>query len=116
MLLMFGIAPALVGADNYDKWGPRGAALVGACLWLVGSILAAVGVRQHSLPLLFIGHGVIGGTGLGLAYISPMPTLLRWFADRRAVIVAIVLLGLGGGSVFSSAVSEALLRWMQVGE
>lgn len=76
MLLMLAMTPVIVGPDKYERLGPRRAALVGAGLWLVGSMLAAVAVRVHNLVLLFLSHGVIGGMGLGLAYISPMSTML----------------------------------------
>ena len=73
----------------FGKWvqrvGPRIAGTTGACLYGGGMMLGAFGVYMHSLPLLYLGYGAIAGTGMGLAYLPPLATLINWFPDRRGV-------------------------------
>jgi MFS family permease len=66
--------------------GPRKAGLASACCWCGGLLISALGVYSHQIYLLWLGSGVIGGIGLGLGYISPVSTLMKWFPDRRGVI------------------------------
>jgi len=86
--IIFSIAIFVLGcsAALFGKWleknGPRKAMLISACCFGGGFLVAALGVSIHSLWLLYLGYGVLGGIGLGLGYISPVATLMRWFPDR----------------------------------
>ena len=71
-----------------EKVGPRKAAVVSACCWCGGMVIAAFGIMTHQLWLMWLGSGVIGGIGLGLGYISPVSTLVKWFPDRRGMATA----------------------------
>src|SRR4051812_33459936 len=85
---IFSIAIAFLGisAAVFGKWleraGPRKAMFAAACCFASGFFISALGVAQHRLWLLYLGYGVVGGIGLGLGYISPVSTLIKWFVDR----------------------------------
>jgi hypothetical protein len=76
--------------DWAERAGPHKAGVVAACCWCGGLLISAVGVIVHQLWMLWIGSGVIGGIGLGLGYISPVSTLVKWFPDRRGMALAAV--------------------------
>ncbi|MCU0650143.1 MAG: MFS transporter, partial [Gemmatimonadaceae bacterium] len=101
----FSIAIALLGisAAFGGRWlerrGPRAAATVAAVLFGGGMVLAGVGVSRGWLAVLYLGYGVIGGAGLGLAYVSPVSALVKWFPDRRGMATGLAVLGFGGGSL-----------------
>src|SRR5690242_14683474 len=80
-----------------ERAGPRKAGVVAALCWCGGLVLGAIGVITHQLWLLWIGSGVIGGVGLGLGYISPVSTLVKWFPDRRGMATGMAIMGFGGG-------------------
>jgi MFS family permease len=80
-----------------ERVGPRKAGVVAAICWCGGLLISAVGVILHQLWLLWIGSGVIGGIGLGLGYISPVSTLVKWFPDRRGMATGMAIMGFGGG-------------------
>jgi MFS family permease len=90
--------------------GPRTSGVVAACAWGAGFLVSALGVELHSLALLLIGYGVIGGAGLGLGYITPVSTLIKWFPDRRGMATGMAIMGFGGGAMIASPLSERLLR------
>lgn len=82
--------------------------------WCGGLLLSSVAIYFHQLWLLWLGAGVIGGIGLGLGYISPVSTLLRWFPDKRGMAAGMAIMGFGGGSAGGRAAgkrSDELLRW-----
>lgn len=82
-----------------EKVGPRAVGVVAACCWGGGFLVGGLGVLWHSLPLLYLGYGVLGGCGLGLGYVSPVSTLLRWFPDRRGMATGMAIMGFGGGAM-----------------
>ncbi|WP_342635289.1 MFS transporter, partial [Rhizobium leguminosarum] len=86
-LVLLGSSAAIWGGW-LERAGPRKAGVVSACCWCGGIILAAIGVITHQLWMMWLGAGVIGGIGLGLGYISPVSTLIKWFPDRRDVTEA----------------------------
>ncbi len=95
-------------AAVFGRWlervGPRKAGVVAAFCWGGGFLIAAVGVRFHIIQLLWCGHrGVIGGCGLGLGYISPVSTLIKWFPDRRGLATGMAIMGFGGGAMIGGA-------------
>ena len=77
--------------------GPRKAGVVAACCWCGGMLLSAAGVHTHQFWMMLLGSGVIGGIGLGLGYISPVSTLIKWFPDRRGMATGMAIMGLAAG-------------------
>ena len=67
-------------------------------------MLGSLGISMHSLPLLYLGYGVLGGCGLGLGYVSPVSTLIRWFPDRRGMATGMAIMGFGGGAMIAAPV------------
>lgn len=83
---------------------------VSALLFCSGFLVAALGVRTHNLPLLILGNGVLGGIGLGLGYISPVSTLMKWFPDRPGLATGMAIMGFGGGALVGSPLGTALMN------
>ncbi len=90
--------------------GPRKAGVVSALCWCGGMLVSAVGVMQHQLWMMIVGSGVIGGIGLGLGYISPVSTLIKWFPDRRGMATGMAIMGFGGGAVIGSPLANELMK------
>lgn len=101
---------AAVFGSWLERAGPRKAAVVSACSWCGGLVIAAVGVAWHQLWLLWLGAGVIGGIGLGLGYISPVSTLIRWFPDRRGMATGLAIMGFGGGAMVGAPLADLLMK------
>lgn len=93
-----------------EKAGPRKAGVVSALCWCGGILLAAIGVATHQLWLMWLGAGVIGGVGLGLGYISPVSTLIKWFPDRRGMATGMAIMGFGGGAMIGAPLADRLMR------
>ena len=85
-----------------ERVGPRKAGAVAALCWGGGLLISAVGVYIHQLWLMWLGSGIIGGCGLGLGYISPVSTLIKWFPDRRGMATGMAIMGFGGGAMIGS--------------
>src|SRR5262249_46926772 len=79
-------------------------------------LVAAVGVKLHSLALLVGGYGVLGGIGLGLGYITPVSTLIKWFPDRRGMATGIAIMGFGGGAIIAAPLSNFLMKQLSTPE
>ena len=94
-----------------ERAGPRKAGVVAACCWSGGLILAAGGIYLHQLWIVWLGSGVIGGIGLGLGYISPVSTLIKWFPDRRGLATGMAIMGFGGGAMIGSPLADRLMTW-----
>ena len=92
-----------------ERVGPRRAGVVAASCWCGGLLLAAIGVAQHQLWLVWLGAGGVGGVGLGLGYISPVSTLVKWFPDRRGMATGLAIMGFGGGAMIGSPLATALM-------
>ena len=92
-----------------ERSGPRKAGVVAALCWCGGLLIAALGVVLHQLWLLWLGAGVIGGIGLGLGYISPVSTLIKWFPDRRGMATGMAIMGFGGGALIGAPLAEVLM-------
>ena len=92
-----------------ERSGPRKAAFVSALCWCGGIVIAAIGVMVHQLWLMWLGAGVIGGIGLGLGYISPVSTLIKWFPDRRGMATGMAIMGFGGGAMIGAPLAERLM-------
>ncbi len=112
--VLLGSSAALFG-HWLESAGPRKAGVVAALCWAGGLALAAVGVHQHQLWLMWLGAGVIGGIGLGLGYISPVSTLIRWFPDRRGLATGLAIMGFGGGAMIGSPLADRLMTHFSAG-
>ncbi|HTZ70107.1 MAG TPA: OFA family MFS transporter [Acetobacteraceae bacterium] len=107
-ILFLGGSAALWGGW-LERAGPRKAGLVAALCWPGGLAVTALGVYLHQLWLMWLGGGVIGGIGLGLGYISPVSTLVKWFPDRRGMATGMAIMGFGGGAMFGAPLANLLM-------
>jgi MFS family permease len=107
--VMLGSSAAVFG-PWLEREGPRKAGVVAACCWSGGFFLSALGIWLHQVGLLWLGSGVIGGCGLGLGYISPVSTLIKWFPDRRGMATGLAIMGFGGGAMIGTPLADALMR------
>ncbi|MDD2833035.1 MAG: OFA family MFS transporter [Methylotenera sp.] len=89
--------------------GPRKAGAVAAVCWGGGLLISAYGVYSHQLWMMWLGSGVIGGIGLGLGYISPVSTLIKWFPDRRGMATGMAIMGFGGGAMIGAPLANSLM-------
>lgn len=94
-----------------ERAGPRKAGVAAAVCWCGGLVISAAGVFCHQLWLLWLGAGVIGGIGLGLGYISPVSTLIKWFPDRRGLATGMAIMGFGGGAMVGSPLADRLMKF-----
>ena len=101
-----GIA-AFVGGLWLTRVGPRVLALTAGCLYGLGVFLA--GFSAHHLGLLYVTYGALAGTGIGLGYIVPLATLVKWFPDKRGMITGLAVAGFGGGALVVSPIARALV-------
>jgi hypothetical protein len=107
--VLLGLSAALWGGW-LERAGPRKAGVVSAVCWCGGLVLAAIGVSIHQMWLMWLGAGVIGGIGLGLGYISPVSTLIKWFPDRRGMATGMAIMGFGGGAMIGSPLAAELMK------
>jgi MFS family permease len=102
-------------AAVWGRWlehaGPRKAGVVAAFCWGGGFFLSALGVHLHQIWLMWLGSGVIGGCGLGLGYISPVSTLIKWFPDRRGMATGMAIMGFGGGAMIGAPLADILMKY-----
>ncbi|HUJ76581.1 MAG TPA: OFA family MFS transporter, partial [bacterium] len=107
-----GLSAAFAG-----KWlegaGPRKTMFVAACCFSGGFMISAVGVWLHQIVLLYLGYGVLGGIGLGLGYVAPVATLIKWFPDRRGMATGMAIMGFGGGALIAAPLSVSLMGYFQ---
>lgn len=106
--VLLGVSAAIWGGW-LERAGPRKAGLVSTLCWCGGLLIAAFGVYTHQLWLMWLGSGVIGGIGLGLGYISPVSTLIKWFPDRRGMATGMAIMGFGGGAMIGSPLATLLM-------
>lgn len=93
-----------------ERAGPRKAGLVAAFCWCGGMLFSALGIWLHQLWMLWLGSGFIGGIGLGLGYISPVSTLIKWFPDRRGMATGLAIMGFGGGAMIGAPLADLLMQ------
>ena len=98
---------AAVWGGWLERVGPRRAGVVAAFCWSGGFLISALGVYIHQLWLMWLGSGIIGGCGLGLGYISPVSTLIKWFPDRRGMATGMAIMGFGGGAMIGSPLATS---------
>src|SRR5262249_22744105 len=108
--VFLGSAAALWGGW-LERAGPRKAGVVAAICWCGGLVVAAGGVMVHQLWLMWLGCGVIGGIGLGLGYISPVATVIKWFPDRRGMATGMAIMGFGGGAMVGAPLADKLMKY-----
>ena len=111
-IVCLGLAAAFAG-KWLEKVGPRFVGVVAAFLWGGDFIVGSIGISTHQLWLLYLGYGVLGGFGLGLGYVSPVSTLIRWFPDRRGMATGLAIMGFGGGAMIGAPLISALLETFQ---
>jgi MFS family permease len=108
--VLLGCSAALWGGW-LEREGPRKAGLVSMLCWCGGLLISAYGVYIHQLWMMWLGSGVIGGIGLGLGYISPVSTLIKWFPDRRGMATGMAIMGFGGGAMIGSPLATKLMAY-----
>jgi MFS family permease len=107
--VLLGSSAALWGGW-LERAGPRKAGVVSALCWCGGLVVSALGIYTHQMWLMWFGSGVIGGIGLGLGYISPVSTLIKWFPDRRGMATGMAIMGFGGGAMIGSPLAAELMK------
>ena len=111
-IVMLGLSAAVFGGW-LERAGPRKAGFVAALCWAGGFVISAFGVYVHQLWILWLGLGLIGGVGLGLGYISPVSTLVKWFPDRRGMATGMAIMGFGGGAMIGSPLANLLINYFK---
>jgi MFS family permease len=106
--VLLGVSAAIWGGW-LERVGPRKAGAVAAVCWGGGLLIGAFGVYVHQLWIMLLGPGVIGGVGLGLGYISPVSTLIKWFPDRRGMATGMAIMGFGGGAMIGAPLANMLM-------
>jgi MFS family permease len=109
-IVMLGLAAAVFGTW-VDRNGPRAAMFTAAVFWVAGFLVGALGIYTEQLWLLYLGYGVLGGIGLGIGYISPVSTLIKWFPDRPGLATGMAIMGFGGGALVASPLSRQLMSY-----
>jgi MFS family permease len=113
---IFSLAIFFLGVSSavFGRWveegGPRKAMFTAACCWAGGFLISAIGVHLHALWMIYLGYGVLGGIALGIGYISPVSTLIKWFPDRPGMATGMAIMGFGGGAFIASPLSVWLMR------
>ncbi|WP_078549988.1 L-lactate MFS transporter [Litchfieldia alkalitelluris] len=107
-ILFLGLSAATFG-KFVEKWGPRKSATIAAILFSIGLVGSGLAIQLESLILYYLTYGVIGGIGLGMGYISPVSTLVKWFPDRRGLATGMAVMGFGAGSLIASPVAASLI-------
>src|ERR1700754_4738177 len=113
---IFSLAIVVLGlsAAVFGRWveegGPRRAMFTAGLCWTAGFLVSAVGVYTHQLWLIYVGYGALGGIGLGIGYISPVSTLIKWFSERPGMATGMAIMGFGGGAFIASPLSVWLMQ------
>jgi len=116
---IFSIAIVFLGlsAATFGRWvervGPRMAMFTAALCFAGGFFVSSLGISMHEIWLVYLGYGVLGGCGLGIGYISPVSTLIKWFPDRPGMATGIAIMGFGGGALIASPLEVALMNYFK---
>ena len=113
-IVMLGLSAAVMGTW-VERAGPRAAMFTAACFWASGFLIGALGIATSQLWLVYLGYGFIGGIGLGIGYISPVSTLIKWFPDRPGLATGMAIMGFGGGALVASPLSRQLMAFYDSG-
>ncbi|WP_273849934.1 L-lactate MFS transporter [Guptibacillus spartinae] len=108
-ILFLGLSAAFLG-HFVEKYGPRKAGLLAASFFGIGIFGSGFAVNMGSLPLLYIFYGALGGIGLGVGYIAPVSTLVKWFPDRRGLATGLAIMGFGFAAAIASPVMDSLIK------
>src|SRR5918997_1421563 len=108
-IVMLGLSAAAFG-KWVDRNGPRAAMATSALFWVSGFLVGSLGIFTEQLWLVYFGYGFLGGIGLGIGYISPVSTLIKWFPDRPGLATGLAIMGFGGGAPIASPLPSQLLR------
>lgn len=111
-LIMLGLSAATLGRW-VERSGPRKTMVASACCFCGGLLLASLGVWLHNLWVVYLGYGFIGGIGLGLGYIAPVSTLVKWFPDRPGMATGMAIMGFGGGALIGAPLGVELMGFFQ---
>ncbi|MDN4472889.1 L-lactate MFS transporter [Demequina zhanjiangensis] len=107
-IVMLGLSAAF-GGRWMERNGPRKTMVISAAAWSSGFAIAALGVSMDQLWVVYLGYGFIGGIGLGLGYISPVSTLIKWFPDRPGLATGLAIMGFGGGAMLAAPLTQYML-------
>jgi MFS family permease len=116
---IFSLAIFILGVSSavFGRWveegGPRRAMFTAAICWAGGFFISAFGVSIHNLWVVYFGYGIIGGVALGIGYISPVSTLIKWFPDRPGMATGMAIMGFGGGAFIASPLSVYLMSFFR---
>lgn len=113
-IVMLGLSAAF-GGTLVERNGPRWAMFVSMTCFSSGFLISALGVATEQFWVVVLGYGVVGGIGLGIGYISPVSTLIKWFPDRPGMATGIAIMGFGGGALIASPWSAQMLDWFGTG-
>jgi MFS family permease len=108
-LIMLGLSAAVFGRW-VERVGPRKTMFTSACCFCGGLAISSLGVATHQIALLYLGYGFVGGIGLGLGYISPVSTLVKWFPDRPGMATGLAIMGFGGGAMIGAPLGVELMN------
>lgn len=109
-IVFLGLSAAIFGAW-LERVGPRRAMFTSALCFSGGFLVGALGIALHKFWLVILGYGVLGGIGLGIGYISPVSTLIKWFPDRPGMATGLAIMGFGGGALIASPLSVGLMSF-----
>lgn len=107
-IVFLGLAAAF-GGKWVERAGPRKAMFASAVFFSAGFLVSALGVYLHSIIIVYIGYGFLGGIGLGLGYVAPVKTLISWFPDRPGMATGLAIMGFGGGAMIGSPLAVSLM-------
>ena len=113
---IFSIAIVFLGSSAavFGRWvervGPRKSMFASALCFSGGFLVSAIGIHLHQLWIIYLGYGVLGGCGLGIGYISPVSTLIKWFPDRPGMATGMAIMGFGGGALIAAPLSVLLMK------
>src|SRR5271155_3617591 len=116
---IFSIAIVFLGSSAalFGRWvervGPRQSMFTAALCFGGGFMVSAVGIHLHQLWLIYLGYGVLGGCGLGIGYISPVSTLIKWFPDRPGMATGMAIMGFGGGTLIGAPLANLLMNYFK---
>ncbi|GGP26252.1 MFS transporter [Silvimonas amylolytica] len=107
-IVFLGLSAAF-GGKWLERVGPRATMFASALCFGGGFLVSALGIYLQQLWMLYLGYGVIGGIGLGLGYVSPVSTLIKWFPDRRGMATGLAIMGFGGGAMIGAPLAVTLM-------
>ena len=108
-IFFLGVSAAVLGRW-VEEGGPRQAMFASGVCWAAGFLVSAFGVYLHNIWVVYLGYGVLGGIGLGIGYISPVSTLIKWFPDRPGMATGMAIMGFGGAAFIASPLSVWLMQ------